>query len=79
MVDPNTKMVFVFVKERNDGLADVWFSTKNVTPSELEQIIAQVEQQHFLSSLRLKNVRCCVKHRSTSEPDGEKSGPTGVK
>jgi hypothetical protein len=65
-VDSNGKMVFVFVKERDDGLADVWLSVKSTTPGELRQIIGQVERRYFLYPLRLKNVRS-VWHRGALE------------
>ena len=68
-MDANTKTVFILVKERDDGLADVWISVKNATPVELGQIIAQVEQQYFMSSLRLKNigVKCAESDKPKTE------------
>ena len=56
-VGANTKTVFVFVKERGDGLASVGISARNVTLAEARQIIAEVEQRYFLSPPRLENIR----------------------
>lgn len=56
-VGANTKTVFVFVKERGDGLAGVGISARNITPTEFKRIIAEVEQRYFLSPPLLENIR----------------------
>ena len=57
VVGANTKTVFVFVKERGDGLASVGISARNITPTEFKKIIAEVEQRYFLLPPLLENIR----------------------
>ena len=71
-VGANTKTVFVFVKERGDGLAGVGISARNITPTEFKRIIAEVEQRYFLSSPLLENIRV----RRISCDDGLKTENT---